>query len=218
MAPSIPPPTGLQGWPSGSPPLRDATDSGPIPGAVEAGPRRSRIGIARFPMWSRRRIGLLLLGLIVLPWLPLCGPPRDPTPARRVRGVGDTTILTFAFAPDGATIATIQTDGRVALRDAAGGASDHSFLDHRGFALALAFAPDGRSLAVGGAEADVFIHDVRARGARHPLGMPIRCVKGLAFSPDGRTLAASSYLDHEILLWDLAAGREHIRLRAHGSP
>ena len=48
--------------------------------------------------------------------------------------------------------------------------------------------------------------------------MPIRWVKGLAFSPDGRTLAASSYLDHEILLWDLAAGRERARLRGHGSP
>jgi hypothetical protein len=38
--------------------------------------------------------------------------------------------------------------------------------------------------------------------------MPIRWAKGLAFSPDGRTLAASSFLHHEIVLWDLAAGRE----------
>jgi WD40 repeat protein len=137
-------------------------------------------------MWSRGRIGLLLLGLIVLPWLPVFGPPRGATPARRVRGVGDTTILTFAFAPHGATIATIQTDGRVALQDAAGGASAHSFLDHRGFALALAFAPDGRSLAVGGAEPDILLYEVGSGGAGRPLGMPIRCVQNLAFSPDGR--------------------------------
>src|SRR6516165_4369847 len=162
---SMPRPTRLQRSPRASPPGGDATDSGPIPGGAEEGPRRSRIGIARFPMWSRGRIGLLLLALIVPAWLPICGPPSDPTPARRVRGIGDPAILTFAFAPDGATIATIQTDGRVALRDAGGGGSDHSFLEYPSFALALAFAPDGRSLAVGGAAADLFLYDVGARGA-----------------------------------------------------
>ena len=84
--------------------------------------------------------------------------------------------------------------------------------------MALAFSPDGRSLAVGGIEPDIFLYDLRAGGAGHPLGMPIRGTKGLAFSPDGRTLAASSYLHHEILLWDLAAGRERARLRGHESP
>ena len=67
------------------------------------------------------RISLLLLGVIVIPWLPILEPSRDATPARRVRGVGDVPILGFALAPDGATIATIQVDGRVALRDAAWG-------------------------------------------------------------------------------------------------
>ena len=218
MDASSPRPPGLQGSPSGSSPAPETTDFGPIPEAGEGGPRRTRIGIARFATWSRRRIGLFLLVLIVLPWLPICGPPRDLTPSRRVRGVGDPAILTFAFAPDGATIATIQTDGRVVLQGVAGGGAAHAFLDHRGFALALAFAPDGRSLAVGGLESDILLYDVRSGGAVHPPGLPIRDVKGLAFSPDGRTLAASSYLHHEILLWDLAAGRERARLRGHGSP
>jgi WD40 repeat protein len=169
-------------------------------------------------MWSRRRIGLLLLGFLVLPWLPICGRPRDPTPARRVRGIGDTAILTFAFAPEGATIATVEGDGRVSLRDAVGSLSVPSFLDYRGFAWAIAFSPDCRSLAVGGYPPDILLYEFRAGGAGRPLGMPIRYVKGLAFSPDGRILAASSYLDHEIVLWDLAAGRERARLRGHDSP
>jgi WD40 repeat protein len=195
----------------------DTTDFGPIPGAAEEGPGRSRIGIARFPMWRRGRVGLLLLVLIVLPWLPISGPSRDVTPAKRVRGVGDTAVVAFAFAPDGSTIATIQADGRVALRGAAGGGA-HSFLTHRGPALAMVFAPDGRSLAAGGIEPDVLLHDLGADAAVHPLGMPIRSVKGLAFAPDGRTLAASSSVDHEILLWDLSKGQERARLRGHGSP
>jgi hypothetical protein len=119
------------------------------PRARRGGPRRSRIGISRLPWWGRRRIGLLLLALILLPWPPISGPPWDATPARRFRGVGDIPILAFVFAPDGATIATIQCDWTVALRNTAGGVDPPSFLDHGGQARALAFSPDRRSLAGG---------------------------------------------------------------------
>ena len=141
----------------------DTTDFGPVPGVAREGPKRSRIGRSRLPRWSRKGIGLLLLGFIAPPCLLIPGPPGEAMPARRVRGVGDIAIRTFAFAPDGRTIATIQIDGRVALCGAAGGAGAHSFLDHRSLALALAFSPDGRSLAVGGAEPDILLYDVGGR-------------------------------------------------------
>ncbi len=96
------------------------SDSGPIQRAAEEGSRRSRIAVSRLPWCSRSRIGLLLLALLDWPGLSTFGPASDPTPARRIRGSGDVAIQTFAFAPDGRTIATIQTDGRVALRRAAG--------------------------------------------------------------------------------------------------
>ena len=173
-----------------SPGIAERITTAPRHDRLRADPRGRRGGAEAIPdrdlpvpLWNRRRIGLLLLALIVLPWLPISGPPSDATPARRVRGVGDAPILAFAFAPDGATIATIQADGRVALRDAAGGASAHSFLDHRGSAQALAFSPDGRSLAVGGAEPDILLYDVEAGGAGHPLGMPIRCGQGPGLLP-----------------------------------
>ena len=136
---------------------------GPIPGAAEQGPTRSRIGTSRLPWWSRRVIGLLLLALVVLPWLPIAGPTSDARPAGRVRGVGHGAILDFAFAPDNETIATIQMDGRVALRERRGRWERPSFLDYRGFALALAFSPDGRSLAVGGSEPDIRLYDLGDR-------------------------------------------------------
>jgi WD40 repeat protein len=106
----------------------------------------------------------------------------------------------------------------VGLGDEETGAGVRSFMDHRILALALAFAPDGRPLAVGGHEPGILLYDVRDGDGGHPVGMPIACVNHLAFAPDGRLLAASSNLDPEILLWDLAAGRERARLRGHGSP
>jgi WD40 repeat protein len=210
-------PTGLQGSPSGSPLYRDTTDFEPIPVAAEAGRRRTRIGSSRWPWWGRRRLGLLFLGLIVLPWLPLFGPPNDAMPARRARGFGDGHIVAFAFAADGETIATIQMDGPVAMRGVAREGSRHSFLDYRGQAWALASSPDGRSVVVGGSEPDIRLYDVRTSGVGHPLGIPIRWARCLAFSPDGSLLAASSVFDHEILLWDFTSGRERARLRGHES-
>src|SRR5215471_14790651 len=93
----------------------------PIAEVANGSPTRSRRGGPQVPFWNRTRIGLLSLGIIALPWLPIDRMPGDPTPARRLWGLGDNPILGFAFAPDGATIATIQWDGRVALRDVAGG-------------------------------------------------------------------------------------------------
>src|SRR5262249_53575241 len=147
-----------------------------------------RMGNSPISLWSGRRIGLLVLGVTVVTWLPILGPPCDATRTKRARGGGDVPVLEFAFAPDGGTIATIQTDGRVALRNAAGGGSSAYSLDSRGPTRALAFLPDGRSLAVGGLEPDILLYDPRAGGAAHPLGIPIREVKTLAVSPDGRTL------------------------------
>jgi WD40 repeat protein len=218
MDTSLPRRPGSRGGPGASPPRRHAADLGPIPGVAEAGPSRSRIGTSRWRIWSRRRIGLLLLGLAVLPWLPISGPLGVDIPARRVRGVGESPILSLAFAPDGATIATIQMGGHVALRAAAGGPGAHAFLDYPGDAGPPAFAIGDRSLAVEGAGSDILLYDLATGERRRALGMPIRDVRGLAFSPDGRTLAASSAHDHEIVLWDLAAGRERTRLRGHESP
>src|SRR5262245_32529718 len=121
MDPSIRRPSGFQGLSRQSTLGRDATDLGPIPGSAEEGPRRSRMGSCRVSLWNRRRVAVLVLAVIVLPWLPILGWSRDATPTRWARGVGDAPIPAFAFAPDGEVIASVQMDGRVALRDAAGG-------------------------------------------------------------------------------------------------
>jgi WD40 repeat protein len=195
----------------------DTTGSGRIPGVDDEEPRKWWIGSSKVVMSILRPIGLVLLATIVLPWLPVLGPQHDATPARRVRSVGSAAIWRFAFAPDSQTIATIHTDGSAALLDAGARYSVPYSLGYPGQAQVLAFSPDGRSLAVGGLGLDIHLYNPSAGGEGHPLGMPIRDVNALAFSADGRTLAASSYLHHDILLWDVAAGHELLRLQGHES-
>ncbi len=85
MDPSV---SGPQVSPGGMTFHRDTVDFGAVPGPGERGPRRTRIGRLQAPLLRRRRIGLLLLAGVVLPWLPIFGSANDPTPAKRVRGVG----------------------------------------------------------------------------------------------------------------------------------
>src|SRR5262245_36426098 len=193
---------------------RDATDPAPELGRSVPGPVPARVGRARRFRVNYGLAALIGVAMMGLAWFAnLDSDPATPR-LRLARGEGDppAQALAFAFSPDGTTIATTHTDGRVALRSPTEGWSLQRLLDYRGFAWALAFSPDGRSLAVGGTEPDILLYDLNAGGAGHPLGIPIREVKAIVVSPDGRSLAASSSLHHEILLWDLAAGRERARL------
>ena len=79
---SSPHPSGSQGTPSESPSRRDTTDPGPIPGTAEEGRR----GSSQVSPWNGKRIGLLMLGVIVLTWFPMLGPLRDATSIKRARG------------------------------------------------------------------------------------------------------------------------------------
>jgi hypothetical protein len=97
--PLFPRPSGPQQSPIESPSNRAATDFGRVLGADERQPKRSRIGSSKVPLCNSRRMALFLLGVIVLPCLPIWGPPNDATPAKRVPGFGDVPILGFAFAP-----------------------------------------------------------------------------------------------------------------------
>src|SRR5262249_16665222 len=155
---------------------------------------------------------------VVLVWLSHRNPAPEIAPMQLARGVPGIETLAFAFSPDGQTIATAHSDGRVALRDVADGWGIPQFLDDRGHDGAVAFSPDGRWLAVGGIEPDIVLCDL-ARGDRaRRLGMPIRRTRALALAPDGRTLAASGSLSNDVLLWDLDAGRSRMTLAGHSSP
>jgi WD40 repeat protein len=179
-----------------------------------------RHAIGRSCVWtvSQKPLALIFLCAIILPWFSILEPLGESAPMLLARGLPGVQTPVFSFAPDGETIATIDSEGRVALRGLTNGSSITRFLHYKGFAWSAAFSPNGHLLAVGGTTPDIIMYDIRSDDAGHPLGMSIRRVKGLVFSPDGRILAATSSLCNGVLLWDLAEGRERMSLLGHASP
>jgi len=104
-------------------------------------------------------------------------------------------VETWAFAPDGATLASAPNDRTVRLWRVADGALLFTL---QGGALNMAFAPDGATLASGSGKmvllwrvADgVLLHTLQHTGS----------VTSVAFAPDGATLASAS-VDGTVQLW-----------------
>jgi WD40 repeat protein len=179
-------------------------------GDPDVGPARTRRrGGIRMP--SGGPAGLLALTIIGLVGLSNDDPVHDNPPMRLILGKPRTMTAGFALSPDGRTIATTRSDGRVSLRDHRG---IERVLDLHGWPWGgLAFSPDGRFLAVGRDKPGIPIFDLAAGVSWTVLSAEISRSKAVAFSPNGRSLAASTDHDGRILLWDLAAGRIRMRLR-----
>ena len=184
---------------------------------------RWRSASIRFPFWNRTRAVLALAGAILLLWLPI---PREwpgSRPSRLVRGTTRTPIRGLAIAPDGNTIATVDDEGGVRLRRALDGPGSERALDERegvkaASYKAVSFSPDGHFLAIGWDWPGVVLCRTDGAEPRRILGIPVRQTSHLSFSPDGRRLAVASYCSNEIRIWDLAASREWMTLRAHPTP
>jgi WD40 repeat protein len=134
------------------------------------------------------------------------------------------SIFAVAFAPDAQTLAVgrgaAAGAGMLLLWDPEAG-RERSFLRQRGAVTAVAFSPDGMSLAAAYTEQDpggragfvVSLCDFPAGRERASwVGHPGE-VRGLAFAPDGQTLASAGR-DGTAKLWDVAAGKERVTLRA----
>jgi WD40 repeat protein len=188
----------------------DSTDDFMDSGDGNFGPSGTRGGRVRVWLLSWGLKSLIPAWIFGLVWLS----SREPTRMQLTRGQPGVLTLGFALSADGKSVATTDSEGRVALREIQNGWGTERFLDYRGLAKGVAFSPNGRFLALGGVEPDLFVFDLAHGGARRLRNASTHQTEALAFSPDGRTLAATTNRNGDIILWDLDLDR--VRTTFHG--
>jgi WD40 repeat protein len=118
----------------------------------------------------------------------------------------------LSFSPDGKTVATAGTDGKVILWDCANGQKLRPLArtDNRDRAWSVSFRPPhGRELAAGYAGKLVMIWDPNPNiGKETVLTGHMKDVYSVAYSPDGRWLASASW--SEVIIWE-AETRKPVR-------
>jgi WD40 repeat protein len=105
------------------------------------------------------------------------------------------------FSPDGDTIATACTNGRVCLVETLTGSVHRTFDAHTRSVGEVAWSPDGQHLA--SAEKEITVWNLRDE-QRTTLSDHEDFVIALAFSSDNRFLASAAGNDEAIRIWDVA--------------
>jgi WD40 repeat protein len=184
--------------------LWDVASGRVLPGSAD--PAINGVHDLRFSADGRRLIGTAKM--------PIAWGPRTGREARRFPQVPHTNWFSVP-APDESLLAT--SDGSdVCLSDARTGKEVRRLKGHEKFIWYVAFLPGGR-LASCGTDGTVRVWDVTSGRQLHKLAGGGNRTMRLAGSPDGRYLASASDSrgpsgQYEVILWDLAAGREVKRL------
>jgi WD40 repeat protein len=109
-------------------------------------------------------------------------------------------VLSFAFAPDGRTLAVGEADGTLRLWDVARKRQVASRRGHTSNVESVAFSPDGSRLASSGADGTIKLWDVGLLQEVATLTGHDGPVNSVAFAPDGNALASAG-ADATVRLW-----------------
>jgi len=144
----------------------------------------------------------------------------DLTPVKITDAITGKTVTTVtdphvvdaaAFSPNGKTLATLDANGRVYLRDSATGqltgtlaeASNSTGPDGN----TVAFSPDGTTLATSDSQSAIHVWDLASRRLTRSFADRGQVIVGMAFSPDSKTLAIFDDNYHTYLT-DVASGSQ----------
>ena len=125
-------------------------------------------------------------------------------------------ITSIAFSPDGKTLASGGSDGRVRLWDSITGEHLKKFTGYGrlGFIWDLAFSPDGSTLACATFDGVKFWDVVTGQAT---TSFAEEAVMSIAYSPNGTTLASGGDGDNPTIhLWDVATGVHKQTLTGRG--
>ena len=127
-------------------------------------------------------------------------------------------INAVAIAPNGASVATVDTIGALTLWDTTTGKSRFVINNPQYFLQSVDFSPDGKLIVTAGGfkEQEPFIQlrDGITGQIIAWLKGHTRYVTSAAFSPDGKTLATGS-ADRQIKLWDVSSKQELLTIKGH---
>jgi WD40 repeat protein/DNA-binding SARP family transcriptional activator len=140
-------------------------------------------------------------------------------------------VFGVAFSPDGRYLATASYDNTAKVWDAQTGEDLLTLTGHASPVADVVFGPDGARLATASTDStarvwalsNVLSSGGEAQGSAagpiqaellHTLSGHTNELTHVAFSPDGSHLATSS-ADRKAIVWDLASGKEALRLVGH---
>jgi WD40 repeat protein len=112
-------------------------------------------------------------------------------------------ILSVAISPDGALLATVDTNCKVYLWRIADGKQLWTGIGHLAWVFSVAFSPDGSQIATGSTDTTIRLWDV-ATGECLQILPGTSEIRALAFSPDGRLMIRAG--NQDATLWDVGKG------------
>jgi WD40 repeat protein len=128
----------------------------------ESRPKGRRVLFA--PPWVTVCLSVVSLGLGPL------SPLSAQEPKLRDTLKGHTTVVfSVAYSPDGKTLASGNSDGKIKLWDVATGKERATLNGHRDFVLSVVFSPDAKMLASGGEDGTTKLWDVATNKERATL-------------------------------------------------
>ena len=121
-------------------------------------------------------------------------------------GISIEQILSVAFSPNGALMASGSNDGTIRLLQVSDGRLLRTWVGHRNGVESVLFSPDGSLMASGGRDNTVRVWRVSDYTLLRTLEGHTGSVRSVAFSPNG-SLLASGGNDSMILLWRVSNGK-----------